>query len=177
MKKILKVQFLSLVLLCVLLMLVIVRMPITNKRITEFDIKLVKSHLKDIRKDLDGSLVSTSNDPYIILPKVTINKPYRSFLYINVGYSPKGCGTRFEETPSFIQIFWRALNDNFSENKSDAAPIALKRSNYLIPLRSLSKLTESSEEPVNLEFRLDIINKAECKFNLNKVIFGSFKVS
>lgn len=152
-------------------------MPTTSTEIFELDRSPVKSHLKNIRKNPDGFLVSTSNDPSIILPKISITKPYNNFMYINVRYSAKGCGTKFDEAPSFIQIFWRTPRDNFSEDKSDAAPIALSRFNYLIPLSSLSKLDEHSVDPVTLEFRLDIINKAQCKFNLSRVMLGAFKKS
>lgn len=150
-------------------------MPTTSTEVFELDRSPIKSHLKDIRKNSDGFLVSTSNDPYILLPKIIITKRYNNFMSINVRYSAKSCGTKFNEAPSFLQIFWRTPSDSFSEDKSDAAPIALSRFNYLIPLGSLSKLDKHLADPVTLEFKLDIINKAQCKFNLNRVVLGAVR--
>jgi len=169
-----KAQLFALILLSVLLIIVILRTPGESIEVIKVYRNINDYHLANIRKDLNVSFVSTSNDPYIILPPVIINNPYKSFLHINVDYSANLCGANLKEPASFIQVFWRSIKEDFSEDKSDAAPISLGRSNYLIPLHSLSRLLEISANSVKLEFRIDIVNKVECKFRINKIILGTF---
>jgi hypothetical protein len=170
-----KAQIFALILLSILMIMVIVRMPGASNEIIEFPKNLTNYHLVDIKKESSVFYISTSKDPHIILSKIIINRPYKSFLHINVDYLAKSCGARLEEPASFIQIFWRSADVAFSEDKSDAAPISLGRSNYLVPLRSLSRLLEVPASSVELEFRIDIVNKVRCKFRINKIIIGSFK--
>lgn len=170
-----KAQIFTLILLSILMTIVIVRMPRASNEMIEFSNSLTNYYLVDLKKESSISYISTSQDPYILLSKTIINRPYKSFLYVGVDYSTKSCGARLKEPASFIQIFWRSADLAFSEDRSDAAPISLGRSNYLIPLHSLSRLLEISASSVELEFRIDIVNKAQCEFRMNKIILGTFR--
>lgn len=173
MQNFLRLQILALIILCTLLVVVILRMPLSRPELVYFSQSINSYQLKDIKAD-DSFFISTSNDPYIVLPKITIASTPKSFFSINVDYASKLCRASLGEPASVIQIFWRTLDEGFAENKSDATPISMESSNYLIPLRSLALLSSSSGKAVEVKFRIDIVDKARCKFKINKIIFGTF---
>lgn len=170
----LKAQLIALILLSILLGIVIVRTPVSNFQLIELTKRLDQADYKDIVKDSQFS-ISTSKDPYILLPIVEVAKIDKSFLHLNINYSKKLCEAKKGEPASFIQFFWKTTNQNFSEDKSDATPISLSRSDYLIPLKSLSKKLLSTENIEELEFRLDTVNKKGCRFKVNEIALGIFR--
>ncbi|GEM_PF-3381315 len=174
MKNFLKLQLFALIILTFFLVLAIVRMPSSHPKLVEFYQPINNYILKDIKSD-KSFWVSTSNDPYIILPKIKILNSPESFFYIDINYTSKSCRASLGESASFIQIFWRTSDEGFSENKSDTTPISMGGSSYLIPLRSLSLLSNIPDKTVEVNFRLDIVNKIRCKFQINKIMLGTFE--
>lgn len=171
----LKAQIFALIFLVVLMVIIIIRMPVSSTETIELQKNVKAYYFANIEKGSDNFFVSTSNDPYIVIPEIKKVKPYRSFVNINVNYLSRQCGASLDEPASFIQVFWKSADEAFSEDKSDTAPISLGRDNYLIPLHSLSMISESSVSYGNLLLRLDIVNKQNCKFRINKIIFGAFR--
>ena len=174
MKKIIYLQLFALITLSFLLVVVIIRMPLSRSEFVSFSQSINSYKLKDIQEKNKSYFISMSNDPYIILPKTTILNPPKSYFHINVEYLSKFCRASLGEPASFIQIFWRTSNESFSENKSDATPISMERASYLIPLRSLSLLSSIPQKTVDVHFRVDIVDKKRCKFKINKIILGTF---
>ena len=170
----LKAQLFALAFFSILLIVVIARTPIADFQVIELTQSLETADYKDIVQD-SSFRITTSNDPYIILPTFEIMKLDTSFLHLNIDYSKKLCEAKKGEAASFIQVFWRTANQDFSEDKSDATPISLSRSDYLIPLKSLSKKSLNAGIAKALAFRLDTINKKGCRFKVNKIAFGIFK--
>lgn len=169
-----KTQLFALFFLSMLLIVVILRTPAADIQVIELTNSINKGNYKDIVRD-SQFWVSTSKDPYIVLPKVKVIKLDNSFLHIKVDYSGKLCQAEKGEPASFIQVYWKAINQSFSEDKSDAAPISLSRSDYLIPLRSLSKKSSTIGKSENLAFRIDTVNKLGCRFKLNRIALGIFR--